>query len=116
MGSMWRRRRDPYVIDVCAVNLAKMRRLGPDALLAIWAKLGASHPTRDNATRLVKNYAANLMAAKVAVRVHRGTLRRTTVAGYTRILGALKKDIHELQERRCVTPEGRMIHRYRRIG
>jgi hypothetical protein len=111
-----RRRRDPYTIDLCAVNLAKMRKLSPDALLKIWTKLGASHPTRDRGTQLIKAYASNVMAGKLAAQIHTGKMKRDTLHIYARIIQNIRKDIKHLQEARCVTSEGRTIHRYRRTA
>jgi hypothetical protein len=112
-----RRHERGYQIDLCAVNLGKMRALSDTALMRIWVKLGGGRQPRDAGTRLVHAYAVNLAAAKLAARVHRGKLRKDTIAVYSRhILPKLKNAIHALQEARCVTPEGRTIHRYRRTA
>lgn len=91
------RRRLPK-INVCKVDLKKLRRLSSDQLMSVWARLGASSVSRTHANSLLKGIVSNYAAAKTSQRVHKDPkVRRQAMQVYVRITRNLEAEFRKLQ-------------------
>jgi hypothetical protein len=59
---MAKRRKLPK-LSICKIHPERFRRMSPDQLMNIWARLGASVPSRTKANSLIKGIVSNLAAA-----------------------------------------------------
>lgn len=96
------RRRLPK-IDPCKVDLKRLRKLSSNQLMNIWARLGASAPSRTTANSLLKGIVSNLAAAKSSARYHSGDHKQKRHAQkiYLGITKRLEAEFRTLQKKKC---------------
>lgn len=96
------RRRLPK-LDPCKVNLKRLRKLSPDALMNVWARLGASAPSRTKVNSLLKGIVSNYAAAKSSGRTYANDpkQRRLSQQVYLKITRRLEAEFRTLQAKSC---------------
>lgn len=96
------RRRLPK-LDPCKVNLKRLRKLSPDALMNVWVRLGSSAPSRTKVNSLLKGIVSNLAAAKFSAKYHAGnpTQVRRSQRVYLGITRRLESEFRTLQAKGC---------------
>lgn len=96
------RRRLPK-IDPCKVNLKRLRRLSSDALMNVWARLGASAPSRTRVNSLLKGIVSNYAAAKSSGVTYANDpkQKRRSQQVYVKITRNLEREFRTLQAKTC---------------
>lgn len=97
------KRRKLPKLDVCKIHPKRFRRMSPDQLMNVWARLGASAPSRTNANSLVKGIVSNLAAAKSSQTTykHDPVQRRRSMEIYMHIVRNLEQKLAAEQKKKC---------------
>lgn len=83
--------------DVCAFSVDAWKRRSPDALMAEWARRGASAPGRTVIQGTIKNWLANYATYK-RVKALKTPAGRRAVKTYADIARRLEADIREARK------------------
>ncbi len=97
------KRRKLPKLDVCKIHPKRFRLMSPDQLMNVWARLGASAPSRTNANSLVKGIVSNLAAAKSSQTTykHDPVQRRRSMEIYMHIVRNLEQKLAAEQKKKC---------------
>ena len=90
-------------LDVCKVHPARFRRMSPDQLMKVWARLGASRVSRTKVNSLLKGIVSNLAAAKSSQQTYKDDpkQRRRSMEVYMHIVRNLESQLRKEQKKAC---------------